>query len=95
MICKDFKIRTDIQLNNINVFLFLLSKSRLALIDWIFNFIYLLLTLAMLLLMIAIFCTLEKVLIGGKKLKKKKKTNKNTITFQKFYYCSYFIEMSR
>ena len=73
MICKDFKIRTDIQLNNINVFLFLLSKSRLALIDWIFNFIYLLLTLAMLLLMIAIFCTLEKALIGGKKLKKKKK----------------------
>ena len=73
MICKDFKIRTDIQLNNINVFLFLLSKSRLALIDWIFNFIYLLLTLAMLLLMIAIFCTLEKGLIGGKKLKKKKK----------------------
>ena len=84
MICKDFKIRTDIQLNNINVFLFLLSKSRLALIDWIFNFIYLLLTLAMLLLMIAIFCTLEKVLIGGKKLKKKKKLTKTQLHFKSF-----------
>ena len=71
MICKDFKIRTDIQLNNINVFLFLLSKSRLALIDWIFNFIYLLLTLAMLLLMIAIFLYSRESFNWREKVKKK------------------------